>query len=263
MKFRIACLALSGLLISGASIGQTNSTRLVADARIVEFEYNPEKIYPVLTRPFAVTNIELPKGDPVVTMMAGDTSSFIININKARNEIFIKPKFEGIETTLTVISDKKRYQFYIRSTGQGKKYYQQVSFAKEEETFYEFGDSVSTSGNENLTSEDLASKNKIASGPTIEPDKLYVTYTIEGDANFKPINVYDNGTQMWLKFPSSLGELPAIFGKSEDGLYLVNYRVAGENLVNIQQLAKQLILKIDSQEVVVKRGKPTLFGWRE
>lgn len=264
IKTSIMAVAIAYSSLAAADIAPTP---ISGDARLVEFDYNEETIYPVLTRPLAVTNIIFPKGEKIRLIKAGDTFSFIIEADKGLNELFIKPKFEGVETTLTVATTNKRFQFVVRSTGKNRKYYQQVSYAEEQKTLFEFGvDNDIPSSKLNASSEELSDSrnNEYKSGGLkVNPSDLNSNYTISGNANFKPSTVYDNGKFIWLKFPDKLVELPAIFAKDKDGMYLVNYipDPTTDNVVIVQQNAEELILKIDSEEVSVKKGKRGIFGW--
>ena len=258
--------AACSLLLAFAAQADMTPTPISGDARLVEFEYNPESVYLVLSRPLAVTNIVLPKGEKIRLMKAGDTFSFMMEADKGLNEIFIKPKFEGVETTLTVATTNKRFQFVIRSTGKNRKYYQQVSYADEPNTLFEFGDvadrpAANLGGDEHVSAVDYKSPSSV--GMKVNPADLNTKYTITGDASFKPETVYDNGKFIWLKFPEKMTELPAIFAKDKGGMYLVNYVPdrTNDNVIIVQQMAEELVLKIDGQEVSVRKGQRGFFGW--
>lgn len=235
-------------------------TRLSGDARIVTFDYDKNKIYPILSKRLTHTNIEFPVDDPIVTVMASDPQSFVLTVNKARDNLFIKPKFDHIDTPLTVITEKKKYQFVIKSGSANDKYYQQVSFQEAEQGLFEFDGTF-----EDGTSYPSQKNKELSSNASyaIDPARLNMSYTVEGNARFKPLTVFDDGKQMWITFPDDLVERPAIFGNSPDGLYLVNAVTSPDNnnIVNIQQLVDELVLKIDSEQVNIKRGRKTIFGW--
>ncbi|MEQ6436330.1 TrbG/VirB9 family P-type conjugative transfer protein [Comamonas sp. w2-DMI] len=264
MKVINIVLVFVALVCSQLARADMAPTPISGDARLVEFDYNPESVYLVLTRPLAVTNIIMPKGEKIKLLKAGDTYSFMIEADKGLTEIFIKPKFEGVETTLTVVTTNKRFQYVIRSTGKNRKYYQQVSYAEEPNTLFEFGDSSDKLEKNAAPSAKLideeSSQIKLK-GVRVNPSELNTNYTITGDAKFKPVTVYDNGKFIWLKFSDKLTELPAIFAKDSQGLYLVNYVPDMENVVIVQQMADELILKIDKDQVSVRKGKRGLFGW--
>ncbi|QXW20136.1 TrbG/VirB9 family P-type conjugative transfer protein (plasmid) [Comamonas aquatica] len=253
--FAIVCTATVAFQNANADL---SPTPLSGDARLVEFDYNEESIYLVLTRPLAVTNIVMPAGEKIRLLKAGDTFSFHIEADNARREIFIKPKFEGVETTMTVATTNKRFQFVIRSTGKSLKYYQQVSFSKEQETLFEFGEEAPATELSKYSSD---TPTESSATTRVNPADLNTEYTITGDAKFKPEIVYDNGKFIWLKFPQNLTELPAIFAKDNQGIYLVNYVPEKNNVIVIQQMVDELVLKIDSNEVSVRKGKKGFFGW--
>lgn len=256
-KILITILSLSALLTTNVK-AELAPTRLTADARIVTFDYDKSKIYPILSKRLTHTNIEFPQDDPIVTVMASDPQSFVLTVNKARDNLFIKPKFDHIDTPLTVITEKKKYQFVVKSGGPNDKYYQQVSFQEAEQGLFEFENNIVQHA-ENAKMDNSAKREE----NSIDPSRLNMVYTIEGSSRFKPTSVFDDGRQMWITFPDNLVERPAIFGNSPDGLYLVNAVTSPQNnnIVNVQQLVDELVLKIGNEQVTVKRGRKTLFGW--
>ena len=78
MKIKHSILATIVLAFSLNAVADIAPTPVTGDARLVEFDYNPESVYLVLTRPLAVTKIVLPKGEKIRLLKAGDTFSFMI-----------------------------------------------------------------------------------------------------------------------------------------------------------------------------------------
>jgi type IV secretion system protein VirB9 len=65
-------------------------------------------------------------------------------------------------------------------------------------------------------------------------DSLNFRYRIEGKGEFAPARVFDDGSKVYIQFPSSLpqGEAPPLFVQGSGGKpALVNYRVKGNTYI--------------------------------
>lgn len=228
-------------------------TPLAGDTRLVTFEYDPEKTYTVLSKPRAQTHIKIPQGETIETVMAGDTASWEFTPTKNNKNLFIKPKYEDIETPLTIITNKRTYQIKALSTGDNRKWYQQVSWEMP------VGFVVDNSANEKIEREPtlLLAKQAQEEKFNLNPEQLNYKYSVSGSAKFKPSQVFDDGKMVWVKLPDGIVELPAFFAKEGRDLVLINYVVRGKFVV-VQQLVDKLVLKIGKEEVEVTRGTG---GW--
>ena len=123
-----ACVALvlgAVVLPAGAELV---ATPLQGDARLVQFEYDPDNTYLILARPKSVTHMEFGSDERIATVAGGDTKNWELTPTANRHHLFIKPVYDSIETSMTVITDKRSYQFVLRSTGAGSKWYQRVTW---------------------------------------------------------------------------------------------------------------------------------------
>lgn len=257
-------------------------TPITGDTRLIQYHYNPDHTYLVLGRPKAVTHLQFAANEVIRTVAAGDTSSWEITPTKDRRNLFVKPKFEGLETTLTVLTDERAYQFVLRSTGEGRKWHQRVTWIYGSDMLLQLPDLDTSSGPTTAGSPSAASvsggrQQPVAAAPVaqpaepsivagIRPEKLRFTYEVAGDAAFKPVIVFDDGRFTYLKLPPAVQELPALFAVSESGEYsLVNFEVQGEYMV-AQRLLNQAVLKLGRSEVKVTMQAPTkprpFFGVR-
>lgn len=226
---------------------EMRATPLSGDTRLVTFEYDAENTYLVLTKPKAHTHVMMPEGEVIETVIAGDTHNWdIITTNNMRH-VFLKPKHDDIQTTLTVITSRRTYQLVIRSTGEGRKWYQQVAWEMPKGFFVD-----KSTLNVATNSVPVNSKDERET-LTLNPRALNFNYKVDGNEQFKPIQAFDDGKRVWLKMPQNLVELPGVFGKEGRDLILVNYIVDGEYIV-VQQLIDKVILKINKREVQVMRS---------
>ena len=278
MNIRQITIALS--LAWGATLGLAQAeliaTPLTGDTRLVQFTYDEDNTFLVLAKPKAVTHLQFAADETLQSVASGDTAQWELTPTKNRKNLFIKPRFENIETSMTVITDKRTYQFVLRSTADGRKWYQRVSwiyastFLLEQDSLLDSASSVPplAVNNQPLSNLSLPRPTITPSAPrdamtgaggmptTVKPDALHFNYRIEGDAPFKPTQVFDDGKFTYLKLPSDVQELPALFSVVEGQEYaLVNYHVDGSYMV-AQRLLETAVLKLGKAEVRVNKVKP-------
>lgn len=257
MRFARYSLIFSAFLYLLPAHAELSATPLSGDARLVTFDYDPDNTYLVLTKPRAVTHLEFPEEDRVQTMAAGDTTNWEFSPTKDRRHIFIKARIENASTTMTVITEKRSYQFVIRATGEGSKWYQRVTWRLPNTVLL---DEEPASVLARPSRKDVEPSTD--GGMSINPEKIRSNYVIEGNAPFRPVSVFDDGKMMWLQLPPGLQELPIVLATDESGEYmLVNYIPKGDYLL-IQRLVEKMVLKIGKTEVKIARGvaKKSWFG---
>jgi type IV secretion system protein VirB9 len=121
-------VAASSLACATASHAELVATPLPGDTRLVQFEYDADNTYLLLARPKSVTHIEFGRDEQIVTLAGGDTKNWELTPTQNRRSHFVKPVYDQLETSMTVITDKRSYQFVLRSTGPGAKWYQRVTW---------------------------------------------------------------------------------------------------------------------------------------
>lgn len=266
-----ARVALAVFLLSGAQVtlAEMVATPLRGDSRLVEFSYDLDNTYLVLAKPKAVTHIQFAADEMIQSVAAGDTANWEFTPTRNRKNLFVKPRFDDQETSLTVITDKRTYQFVMRSTGDGKKWYQRVSWIYSRDLVLSMEGMEPAEGSAGATpaaaaAQGLGAKPATTEGElAIDPSSLRFGYEISGDAAFRPRVVFDDGRFTYFKMPSNLQELPALFAVIEDKDYsLVNFEVKGDYLV-AQRLLPLAVLKLGREEVRVSKAAPkrNFFGF--
>jgi P-type conjugative transfer protein VirB9 len=280
MKTRIAALlaAAAFTLFSQHSHAELIATPLIGDTRLVQFNYDEDNTFLVLAKPKAVTHIQFGADELLQSVASGDTAQWELTPTKNRKNLFIKPKFEGIETSMTVITDKRTYQFVLRSTGDGKKWYQRVSWLYSASLVLEqdalldastapraagtpdAGPFATPSSTPSLVAPVAGTPNPPSSPETsggLKPDSLSFNYKIDGEAAFKPTQVFDDGRFTYLRMPADVQELPALFAVIEgQDFALVNYTVDGSYMI-AQRLLETAVLKLGKAEVRISKVKPS------
>ena len=96
-------------------------------------------------------------------------------------------------------------------------------------------------------------------------EQLRFRYRIEGDAPWKPRQVFDDGAKVYIQFPSGLAqsEAPPLFVIAPDGKpALVNYRVRGTTYI-VDRLFAAAELRLGTAPQRIVRIVRTDAVWRE
>jgi type IV secretion system protein VirB9 len=101
--------------------------------------------------------------------------------------------------------------------------------------------------------------------PGVNLEELRFRYRLEGDAPWKPRQVFDDGAKVYIQFPPGLaqGEAPPLFVLGPDGKSaLVNYRVRGTTYI-VDRLFAAAELRLGTAPQRVVRIIRTDAVWRE
>lgn len=233
---------------------------LPGDTRLVVFRYDPNNTYTIYTMPGAVTDIQLNDDEKLTALALGDTMQW--TVAKTDGHVFVKPIKPGLFTSATLVTDKRSYQLTFRSIKGKGRWYQRVSWQYPQLLMLQ---------QEHIAAEHQAeAKEKqrldnINVSPNVAIENLNFDYTIKGDADFRPLEVFDDGHFTWMRV--KVQEMPALFIMDEEGKTdLANYIVKGDYIV-LERLAPMAVLKLGNQEVRITNNKlmashhPSLFHW--
>lgn len=263
MMRKIISLLFAGAtaLLTPAVHAELAGTPLAGDARLVTFDFDPDNTYLILSKPKAVTHLELPEGETIQTVVAGDTAGWELTPSANLRHFFLKPKHDHLTTSMTLITEKRSYQFVLKSTTEGAKWYQRVSWYIPNSKVLDFRAPQPAADALAVHNDAPKAEARQESADAVRAEDLRFDYTVSGDAPFKPVSVFDNGKMIWLRMPPNLVELPVIFAADGNDLVLVNYVPRGDSIL-VQRLAKELILKIGKTEVRIAKGvKRSFFGF--
>ena len=255
---------LAALIFAAVSIGlspvsyaEIKPIPMPADAKLVEFPYEPNDTFVVLTRPKSVTDIVLHPDEEVVGLALGDT--FQWQVKDTKGHIFIKPLRPNISTSVTLVTTARTYQFTLHASPEDGAWYQRVGFSYPALMVIER--ERERQRTETARRNEENEKNRLAAqvaSPRVALESLNFDYTIDGDANFRPLQVFDDGKFTWLRLPKTQ-DMPAVFLVAEDGgVELINTHLRGEYIV-VQRLVDKLLLKLGKTEVKVARKEKG--GW--
>lgn len=108
VKFLIIILSLLSSCWAG---GYEDDIPITTDNRIKTYIYSPNEIYLLVLHFGFQSHIEFSKNEEIQTITLGD--SYAWKITPLANRLFIKPLERNIRTNMTIITNKRTYQFDI------------------------------------------------------------------------------------------------------------------------------------------------------
>ena len=103
-------IMLSLILVTGVSSADEPIT---TDNRVKTYVYNENEIYPLVIFYGYQTSIEFAHGEEVSTISMGD--SYAWQVTPVGRRLFLKPLEENMHTNMTIITNKRAYQFDLFS----------------------------------------------------------------------------------------------------------------------------------------------------
>lgn len=242
------------------------------DSRVKELVYNESNVYVVRAKFGYQTNIVFDPKEEVQTISIGDRSLW--QVIPAGNRLFIRPMTENISTNMTLITNKRSYEFDLKSVSENNDsnvyvlkftypekispiptdnfadaQYQQTNATaiippvSQKETLPQKPDSISsiTPSPEAATPESIG----------LLPIRFNYSYTYSGPDAIAPTQVYDDGKNTFIKYKSIGKVVPEAFIIESGGKESrVPATVKGSSLV-IGGIASELALRSTDGEIRV------------
>ncbi len=237
------------IIFSFSSNAKTNKAVIYPEPmahnnKIVTYIYRPDYIYNYVGTYEYQAHIKLQAGEKVSTIAMGNTSGWEIVENGSR--IFLRPLNKYAKTNMTLITNRRLYQFLLDATS--------VNSINDPAVFFEARFTYP---------EDVSNFTILETSPNIEEvigfsnnndeqSLLYnYNYSISGPEKIVPVKVFDDGEFTYFEFSNKHSEIPAIFYVDSDGYEgLVNYRVEGDYII-IERLAEMFTLRHGTDTVCI------------
>jgi type IV secretion system protein VirB9 len=223
------------------------------------YPYTRGALYQLYAAVNQVTDIALEPGEKLVSVSAGDTVRWVVGDTTSGEgkdaivHILVKPIGADLDTNLVITTDRRTYHLEMHSSA--ATYMASVSWT------YPAGDLVALK--KQRSDADSVAAAVADTGVNIE--QLRFRYRIEGDAPWKPRQVFDDGAKVYIQFSSGLAqsEAPPLFVIGPDGKSaLVNYRVRGTTYI-VDRLFAAAELRLGTAPQRVVRISRTDAVWRE
>ncbi len=216
-------------------------------------------LYQVYAAVNQVTDIALEAGEKLTSVSAGDTVRWVVGDTTsgegtaARVHVLVKPFAVDLQTNLVITTDRRAYHLELKSTD--GTYMASVSWT------YPASELIALKARN--ADANAAAATVVDQGVNL--DGLRFRYRVEGDAPWKPTQVFDDGAKVYIRFPSGLAqsEAPPLFVIGPDGKpALVNYRVRGTTYI-VDRLFAAAELRLGTAPQRVVRIVRTDAVWRE
>jgi type IV secretion system protein TrbG len=208
-----------------------------------------------------VCDIALQQGEQISGVNMGDTARWLLEPavtghgNNEIQHIIVKPLSVNLSTNMVVTTDRRTYNIQLRS--HRSEYMAQVSFVYPEEALEKW---------KHLHQREEKAKDQQTLPETGEYlGNLNFAYNVSGDAPWKPVRVFNDGSKTIIQMPSSLAqtEAPTLLAiRERSGLFaddeqvLVNYRVQSNRFI-VDGLPDKVILVAgvgsDQDKITIER----------
>jgi type IV secretion system protein VirB9 len=194
-----------------------------------------------------VCDVELQAGEQVNSIHLGDTARWIVEPAVTGSgaaevqHLIIKPMDIALETSLIVTTNRRTYHFRLRS--HRTEFMSRVAF-----TYAEDAQAKWTA----MKARDVKEKQERTIPQTGEYlGDLSFAYEVSGDAAWKPVRVYNDGTKTIIQMPAAMAqtEAPTLLVVRKDGgwftdaeMVMVNYRVQGDRYIVDTVFDKALLI---------------------
>jgi len=176
------------------------------------------------TKRMMYSKIILQEGEKIMSAAAGDTTrwnilpNYIGNASSYTPVVLVKPFMGGLQTSLSIITDKRDYDIVIRSVDSGD-YMSRIGFYYPQDK----ADAI----NIGLPPDKI--ENNDSKQPKINMENIKYDYRIRGDKKLSwyPVSAFEDGNKVFIKMPNNVdhSQLPIFMTLGSHGqTEVVNYR---------------------------------------
>ena len=229
----------------------TPSVSMHLDPRIRTFSYSADQVFNLPISVGMHTHIVMgPDEELIETPKLGETVQWRVTGN-ARN-LYIKALKDKAITSLSLVTDKRIYQFELRSTTEPELRIQKLVF-----DYPELEQAVNVQLNNDgknirATLERQETAKRESEAQQDEQFKRSAGYKFKGVGELVNIEVYDDGTRTFVRMPAGVQDLPGVFLVDGQSLSPVNYTVERKSISGDRDI---LIIERRSREWLLKLGK--------
>ena len=223
------------------------------------YPYTRGALYQLYAAVNQVTDVGLEPGEKLISVSAGDTLRWVVGDTTsgegkdAMVHILVKPIAANLDTNLVITTDRRTYHLEMHASA--ATYMASLTWS------YPAAELIAL---KKQGAEAHAAVAAIADAG-VHIEALRFRYRLEGDAPFRPRQVFDDGVKVYIQFPSGLAqsEAPPLFVLGPDGKSaLVNYRVRGTTYI-VDRLFAAAELRLGTAPQRVVRIIRTDAVWRE
>jgi type IV secretion system protein VirB9 len=253
MTTRITTFAIAITLLSFAANAEQTPSKGFSDPRVRVIDYNPNEVVKIRTFYGVSTHIKLGVDETIKHVAVGDSLAW--KIVPAENNLFIKPQEQQADTNVTVVTNKRDYNFIITVAKTKTK---SVDRWADKSLIYSlkfrYPDEVAQAQAQQIQAQQEAREKARTSILLGARHQQNWDYQAQGDRSITPIQAYDDGQFIYLSFAAN-ADLPAIYEEDAQGNEsLINTNIADTNVIVVHKLVEQLILRSGIKVAAVKNG---------
>lgn len=202
------------------------------DSRLRVIDYDPTAVVQMLGCSGFQTTVTLASNEQVENVSVGDSANWQVTVNKRGNLVFVKPVAPKGFTNMTVITNRRSYNFELRTATE--------KACRSGDVTYELRFRYAPEPSVGTPAAPTRPADPNAFLPA--PEKRNTAYSFVGSPDLVPIRVFDDGALTYLRWAPSISA-PAVYALNTDNTEsLVNYASRGDYLV-IEQVAPAYVLR--------------------
>ncbi len=217
------------------------ATPLATDSRIRTYIYSPNEVFRLTTEYGYQSNIEFGMGEQIRTISVGDTVAF--KLTPTGNRLFVRAMQNDALTNMTVITDKRAYQFELSSIilqDQDITYVVRFFFPEEDLDARRSDIQIKEFSSARLNLHGGAA-GMVAGN----------AYRITGTASLRPEKAYSNGASTFLQMPKGLALKPRVMTVSAQGVETPVSAVKQGDYLVVDGVQERLALRYGNDVICV------------
>lgn len=237
-------LMLLGLLVPALAMAEITPPKGEYDARVRIVDYNPLNVVKLSTFYGVSTHVQFAEGESIRDVAVGDDQAW--KVIPRGSHLFIKPQAEKADTNVTVITDKRTYQFALVVQPRAVK--DSTAWADPNLIFslaFRYPNEEAAKAAANAKKEALQSRLGEVKAKLSDATKegQNFDYWVAGSDEISPTAARDDGRFIYLTFTNNR-DMPAVYSVDEQGNEaLINTNVIDGNTIVVQRLVRRLILR--------------------
>ncbi len=164
------------------------------DSRIKTYIYNPNEVFPVILHYGYHNHIDFPKNEFIKNIIVGNKADWDITNNG--NRIFLQTYSKAAHTNMTVITNKRTYEFDLIAKGELQEADYDLAYAIK---FYYPDEAQKVDAKQNAN-DDLVTM-EISD---LVKGKINANYVYRGDSDITPIVAFNDEKFTYLKFKNNI-----------------------------------------------------------
>ena len=196
MKFKFILLIIYGFCIINYNPcnAQAQDEPVTMDSRIKTYIYNPNEVFPIILHYGYHNHIDFPKNESIINIIVGNKADWEITNNG--NRIFLQTYSKAAHTNMTVITNKRTYEFDLVAKGELQETDYDLAYAikfyyPEERRVID----AKLSQDNDLMTMDIAD---------LVQGKINANYVYKGDTDLTPVVAFNDQKFTYLKFKNDI-----------------------------------------------------------